>query len=137
MFQSRTGLLILFLSAATFIWGIPENKYELWGYIKSNKNVGKTPASWTMNLELCKFPRMYLTHFRLAQRQSATVTAHTCTLSWHSPFKYMWIILICSTTKIRSRCPFEKKNFKMFVSNIFFFVWSSLSSLLKWFVYTL
>ena len=30
----------------------------------------------------------------------------------------MWIILICSTTKIRSRCPFEKKNFKMFVSNV-------------------
>ena len=23
--------------------------------------------------------------------------------------KYMWIILICSATKIRSRCPFEKK----------------------------
>ena len=29
--------LIIFLSAATFIWGIPENKHELWGYIKSNK----------------------------------------------------------------------------------------------------
>ena len=36
-----------------------------------------------MNLE---FPRMHLTHFRLVQRQSATVTAHTCALSWHSPF---------------------------------------------------
>ena len=23
--------------------------------------------------------------------------------------KYMWIILICSTTKIRSRCPFREK----------------------------
>ena len=32
-------------------------------------------------------------------------------------FKYMWIILICSITKIRNRCPFKKKkkNFKMFV----------------------
>ena len=87
MFESRTGLLILFLSVATFIWGIPKNKYELWGYIKWNKNVRKTPASRTMNLELCKFPRMHLTHFRLVQRQSATVTAHTCALSWHSPFK--------------------------------------------------
>ena len=86
LLQSRTGLVILFLSAATFIWGIPENKYELWGYIKSNKNVRKTPASRTMNLELCKFPRMHLTHFRLVQRQSATVTAHACALSWHSPF---------------------------------------------------
>ena len=38
LFQSRTGLLILFLSAATYIWGIPENKYELLGYIKWNKN---------------------------------------------------------------------------------------------------
>ena len=36
--KSRTGLLILFLSAATYILGIPENKYELWGYIKSIKN---------------------------------------------------------------------------------------------------
>ena len=32
--KSRTGLLILFLSAATYILGIPENKYELWGFIK-------------------------------------------------------------------------------------------------------
>jgi len=87
LFQSRTGLLILFLSAATFVWGIPENKYELWGYIKSNKSVRKTPASRSMNLELCKFPRVHLTRFRLVQRQSATVTAHTCALSWHSPFK--------------------------------------------------
>ena len=38
LFQSRAGLLILFLSSATYIWGIPQNKYELWGYIKSNKN---------------------------------------------------------------------------------------------------
>ena len=53
LFQSRTGLLILFLSSATFIWGIPENKYELWGYIKSNINVRKTPASRTMNRKLC------------------------------------------------------------------------------------
>ena len=81
MFQSRTGLLILFLSAATFIWGIPENKYELWGYIKSNINVRKTPASRTMNLKICKFPRVHLTRFRLVQRQSATVTAHTWALS--------------------------------------------------------
>ena len=29
LFQSRTGLLILFLSAATYTWGIPENKYDL------------------------------------------------------------------------------------------------------------
>ena len=55
LFQSRTGLLILFLSAATFIWGIPENKYELWGYIKSNINVRKTPASRTMNLKYVNF----------------------------------------------------------------------------------
>ena len=37
----------------------------------------------------------------------------------------MWIILICSTTKLRSRCPFKKKNFEMFVSNIVFFAGSS------------
>ena len=29
LFQSRTGLLMLFLSAATYILGIPENEYEL------------------------------------------------------------------------------------------------------------
>ena len=38
-----------------------------------------------MNLKLCKFPRVHLTRFRLVQRQSATVTAHSwalsCTLS--------------------------------------------------------
>ena len=34
-----------------------------------------------MNLQLCKFPRAHLTRFRLVQRQSATVTAHTCALS--------------------------------------------------------
>ena len=87
MFQSRTGLLILFLSAATFIWGIPENKYELWGYKKSNKNVRKIPASRTMNLELCKFVRVHLTHFRLVQRQSATVTAHMRTIVTQSLLK--------------------------------------------------
>ena len=46
-----------------------------------------TPASRTMNLELCKFPCVHLTRFRLAQKHSATVKAHTCALSWHSPFK--------------------------------------------------
>ena len=40
----------------------------------------------------------------------------------------LWIFLICSITKIRSRCPFKKKKFKMFVSNVFFFAGSSLSS---------
>ena len=39
----------------------------------------------SMNLKLCKFPRVHLTRFRLVQRQSATVTAHSwalsCTLS--------------------------------------------------------
>ena len=40
-----------------------------------------------MNLELCKFPCVHLTRFRLAQKHSATVKAHTCALSWHSPFK--------------------------------------------------
>ena len=40
-----------------------------------------------MNLKLCKFPRVQLTRFRLVQRQAATVTAHTCAQSWHSPFK--------------------------------------------------
>ena len=57
-------------------------------YIKSNINVRKTPTSRTMNLKLCKFPRVQLTRFRLVQRQSATVTAHTCALSWHSPFNF-------------------------------------------------
>ena len=65
LFQSRTGLLFLFLSAETYIGGIPENKYELWGYIKSNKHVWKSPASRTMNFELCQFPCMHLTCFRL------------------------------------------------------------------------
>ena len=46
-----------------------------------------TPASRTMNLELCKFPCVHLTRFRLAQKHSATVKAHTCALSWHSPFE--------------------------------------------------
>ena len=46
-----------------------------------------TPASRTMNLELCKFPCVHLTRFWLAQKHSATVKAHTCALSWHSPFK--------------------------------------------------
>ena len=83
----KTGLLIIFLSAATFIWGIPENKCELWGYIRSNINVRKTPASRTMNLQWRKFLRVHLTRFRLVQRQSAADTAHTSALSWHSPFK--------------------------------------------------
>ena len=30
-----------------------------------------------MNHKLCKFRRVHLTRFRLVQRQSATVTAHT------------------------------------------------------------
>ena len=55
LFQSRTGLLISFLLAATYIWEIPENKYELWWYIKCNKNVRKSPASRTTN-----FPCVYL-----------------------------------------------------------------------------
>ena len=56
-------------------------------YIKSNINVWKTPTSRTMNLKLLKFPLVQLTRFRLVQRQSATVTPHTCAQSWHSPFK--------------------------------------------------
>ena len=48
-------------------------------------------ASRTMNLELCKFPRVHLTRFRLAQRQSATVTAHTCALSWQSLFNVTFL----------------------------------------------
>ena len=83
LFQSRTGLLILFLSAAKYIWGIPENKFELWGYIKRTKT---TPASRTMSLELCKFPCVHLTRFRLVKKQAATVKAHTCALSLHGPF---------------------------------------------------
>ena len=55
-------------------------------YIKSNINVRKTPTSRTTNLKLCKFPHVQLTRFRLVQRQSATVTGHTCAQSWHSPF---------------------------------------------------
>ena len=43
LFQSRTGLLISFLLAATYIWEIPENKYELWWYIKCNKTSGSLP----------------------------------------------------------------------------------------------
>ena len=39
-----------------------------------------------MNLELCKFPCVHLIRFRLVQKQAATVKAHTCALSWHSPF---------------------------------------------------
>ena len=39
-----------------------------------------------MNLELCKFPCVHLTRFRLVQKQSATVKAHTCALSLHGPF---------------------------------------------------
>ena len=46
-----------------------------------------TPASQAMNLELCKFPCVHLIRFRLVKKQSATVKAHTCALSWHSPFK--------------------------------------------------
>ena len=65
-------------------------------YIKSNINVRKTPTSRTMNLKLCKFPRV-LTRFRLVQRQSATVTAHTCAQSWHSPFNYAWLITFTET----------------------------------------
>ena len=38
-----------------------------------------------MNLELCKFPCVYLTRFRLVKKQTATVKAHTCALSWHGP----------------------------------------------------
>ena len=56
---------------------------------KSNINVRETPTSRTMNLKLCKFPRVQLTRFRLVQRQSATVTAHTCAQSRHSPFKVL------------------------------------------------
>ena len=41
-------------------------------YIKSNIDVRKTPTSRTMNLKLCKFPRVQLARFRLVQRQSAT-----------------------------------------------------------------
>ena len=52
LFHSRTGLLILFLLAATYIWGIQENKYELWWYLKCNKNVRKSPTSRTTNFEL-------------------------------------------------------------------------------------
>ena len=50
LFQSRTGLFILFLSAATYIWGIPENKYEWWGYIKWIKNDSRfaNNESWIM-----------------------------------------------------------------------------------------
>ena len=35
-----------------------------------------------------------------------------------------WIILICSTTKITNRCPFEKKRLKMFFSKVFFLCWA-------------
>ena len=64
LFQSRTGLF-LFLSAAAYIGGIPENKYELWGSIKSNKHIRNSPTSRTMNFEFCKFPCMRLSCFRL------------------------------------------------------------------------
>ena len=30
-----------------------------------------------------------------------------------------WIILICSTTKIRNRCPFEKKHKDVFLKGFF------------------
>ena len=45
-------------------------------------------TSRTMNLKLCKFPRMHLARFRLVQRQSATATTHTCALSWQRPFNF-------------------------------------------------
>ena len=35
------------------------------GYIKSNKHIRKSPAARTMNFELCKFPCVHLTPFRL------------------------------------------------------------------------
>ena len=40
-----------------------------------------------MNLELCKFPCVHLTRFRLVQKQSATVKADTCALSLSSQEK--------------------------------------------------
>ena len=48
LFQSRTGSLTLFWLASKYIWGIPENKYKLWWYIKCQKNVRKSPASRTI-----------------------------------------------------------------------------------------
>ena len=65
LFQSRTGLLILFSLAARCIWEILVNKYKLWWYIKCNKNVWKSTASQTTNFQLCKFPCMHLTRFQL------------------------------------------------------------------------
>ena len=50
-----------------------------------------------MNLELCECPCVHLTRFRLlVQKQSATVKAHTCALSGHSPLnstrnKFHWL----------------------------------------------
>ena len=73
-------------------------------------NVRNTPTSRTMNLKLCKFPRVLLTRFPLVQRQSATVTAHTRAQSWHSPFKTKYnslfykMILITKTNPT----PFEE-----------------------------
>ena len=73
-------------------------------------NVRNTPTSRTMNLKLCKFPRVLLTRFPLVQRQSATVTAHTRAQSWHSPFKtkfnslFYKMILITKTNPT----PFEE-----------------------------
>ena len=64
LFQSRTGLF-LFLSAAAYIGGRPENKYELWGSIKSNKHIRNSPTSRTMNFEFCTFPCIHLSCFRL------------------------------------------------------------------------
>ena len=48
--------------------------------------------------------------------------------------RHMWIILICSVTKIRNTAvdALSRKNFEMFVSNVLFFARRSLSSFERW-----
>ena len=44
---------------------------------------------------------MHLTHFRLVEKQSATVKTHTCALSSTSPFDGVFLTLKCKTLVLK------------------------------------